>query len=253
MLTARPHRDRHRADRGGLSGDDRARLCRHHEGHVHYQTGRGPRCLAVTYTVAGDHVLLRFPEYNELGRYASGRPVVLEVPDADHPVQVMGVARVVGPALDPLVQQARFPEPAPDGVASRVISLPIDGLVPVRSTQPERLEQDGGMSADAVPWFPLHRGGRVEILDVLEGQRPLASAPVGRLGYTTDSGSRIVPMNFSLVHDALFLRTAPDGEVGRWGIGRQVCFEVDHIHDFLQAGWSVLVIGRLEEPSPART
>ena len=72
------------------------------------------------------------------------------------------------------------------------------------------------MSAVAVPWFPLYRGGRVEILDVLECQRLLASAPVGRLGYTTDSGPRIVPMNFSLVLGALFLRTAPDGEVGRW-------------------------------------
>jgi len=86
----------------------------------------------VTYTVAGGHVLLRFPDYNELGRYAPGRPVVLEVLDADHPVQVMGVAGVVGPALDALVQHARFPEPAPEGVASRVISLPMDALVPVR-------------------------------------------------------------------------------------------------------------------------
>ena len=132
MLTAGPYRGRHRAHRGGLRGESRARLLRHHEGRLHYQTGRGPRCLAVTYTVAGGYVLLRFPDYNELGRYAPGRPVVLEVPDADHRVQVMGVARVVGPALDALVQQATFPEPAPDGVASRVIGLPIHGLVPVR-------------------------------------------------------------------------------------------------------------------------
>ena len=131
MLTARPYRRGHRADREELRGDDRAGLLRHHEGRLHYQTGRGPRCLPVTYTVAGGHVLLRFPDYNELGRYAPGRPVDLEVPDADHPVQVMGVADVVGPALDALVQHARLPEPAPDGVASRVISLPIDALVPV--------------------------------------------------------------------------------------------------------------------------
>ena len=107
------------------------------------------------------------------------------------------------------------------------------------------------MSAVAAPWFSLHRGGRVETLDALECRRLLAIASVGRLGYTVDSGPRIVPMNFSLVRDALFLRTAPDGEVGRWGLGRQACFEVDHVDDFLQAGWSVLVIGRLEEPSPA--
>ena len=107
------------------------------------------------------------------------------------------------------------------------------------------------MSAAAMPWFPMHRGGRVETLDVLECRRLLASAPVGRLGYTTRNGPRIVPMNFSLVRDALFLRTAPDGEVAQWGLGHEACFEVDYVDNLTQAGWSVLVMGRLEEPSPA--
>jgi len=74
---------------------------------------------------------------------------------------------------------------------------------------------------------------------------------VGRLGYTTNIGPRIVPMNFRLVRDALFLRTAPDGEVARWGLGHDACFEVDYVDNLTQAGWSVLVMGRLEEPSPA--
>jgi hypothetical protein len=102
----------------------------------------------------------------------------------------------------------------------------------------------------AVPWLPLERGGRMEHLDLMEGRRLLASVSVGRLGYTAATGPQIVPMNFELVHDALFLRTTPDGEVARWALGREVCFEVDHVDDFLRAGWSVLVVGVLEEPPP---
>lgn len=107
------------------------------------------------------------------------------------------------------------------------------------------------MSAATAPWLPLPRGGRVEYLDLTECRRLLASASVGRLGFTAAGSPRIVPMNFELVREALFLRTTPDGEVARWALDHEVCFEVDHIDDFLQAGWSVLVTGHLEQPSPA--
>ena len=107
------------------------------------------------------------------------------------------------------------------------------------------------MSAPSAPWLPLHRGGRMEYLDLMECRRLLASVSVGRLGYTAATGPRIVPMNFELVRDALFLRTSADSEVARWALGQEVCFEADHIDDFLRAGWSVLVTGLLEEPSPA--
>ncbi len=107
------------------------------------------------------------------------------------------------------------------------------------------------MTAFAAPWLPLHRGGRMEYLDLMECRRLLGSVPVGRLGYTAATGPRILPMNFELVRDSLFLRTAADGEVARWALGQEVCFEVDHVDDYLRAGWSVLVAGLLEEPSPA--
>ena len=106
------------------------------------------------------------------------------------------------------------------------------------------------MTAPAAPWLPLHRGGRMEYLDLMECRRLLASVSVGRLGYTAATGPRIFPMNFTPVRDALFLRTAPDGEVARWAAGQEVCFEVDHVDELLRAGWSVLVTGLLEEPSP---
>ena len=129
MLTVHPWQERRTTGQHGMSSEDRRRLSQHHEGQMHYQTGRGPRCLAVTYAVAGDYVLLRLPEYNELGHYAPGRPVVLEVPEPDHPLQVKGVAQVAGPQHEALVEHARFPEPVPPGVRTRVICLPLDGLV----------------------------------------------------------------------------------------------------------------------------
>jgi hypothetical protein len=114
-----------------VSRSDRRRLSRHREGRLHYQTDRGPRCLAVTYAVAGDYVLLRLPEYNDLGHYAPGRSVVLEVRDPDHDLQVEGVAQAAGPQHQALVERTRFPEPVPTGVTCRVICLPVGGLSPM--------------------------------------------------------------------------------------------------------------------------
>ena len=131
MVTVRPRLDRQASGGHRVSRKDRRRLSRHREGHLHYQTGRGPRCLAVTYTVAGDYVLLRLPEYNDLGRYAPGQPVVLEVPDSDDGFQVEAVAQIAGPQHEALIQRTRFPEPVPTGVTSLVICLPLTGLRPM--------------------------------------------------------------------------------------------------------------------------
>ncbi len=133
MLTVRPRPGLQASSRHRVSSEDRRRLSQHREGQLHYQTGRGPRCLAVTYAVAGDYVLLRLPEYNDLGHYAPGRPVVLEVPDAnpDRGLQVEGVAQAAGPQHKALIEQTRFPEPVLAGVATRVICLPLAGLGPM--------------------------------------------------------------------------------------------------------------------------
>ena len=131
MRTFRRRRDVPASSGQRVSRKDRRRLSRHREGHLHYQTGRGPRCLAVTYAVADDYVLLRLPEYNDLGHYAPGRPVVLEVPDPHHGLQVEGVAQVAGPEHTELIDRTRFPEPVPTGVASRVICLPLAAVGPM--------------------------------------------------------------------------------------------------------------------------
>jgi hypothetical protein len=140
VLAVEPRRGRRAVTRHPASSKDRWRLSRHTEGRIHYQTGRGPRCLAVTYAVAGGYVLLRLPEYNDVTRYAPGRQVVLEVADDPHLLQVRGVAHIAGRQHAGLVEQAIFPEPMPAGVATRVICVPFDEVAAMPALDPTHLE-----------------------------------------------------------------------------------------------------------------
>ena len=108
-------------------------------------------------------------------------------------------------------------------------------------------------AAQTHQWLPIHRGGRLEELDQAECRRLLTATTIGRLGYETDDGPRVVPMNFLLSGDDLTFRTSAHGEVARLAIGRPVCFEVDEVDEFLQTGWSVQVRGVAQEISSEAT
>lgn len=99
------------------------------------------------------------------------------------------------------------------------------------------------MTADTDFWLALSRGGRVLELNRAECLELLAHEKVGRIGYVTEDGPRIVPVNFALVEGLLVLRTLAYGEVARGALNQQVAFEVDGFDDFLRAGWSVLLVG----------
>lgn len=96
--------------------------------------------------------------------------------------------------------------------------------------------------------FPVRAGQLIE-LDTLECRRLLASGAVGRLGYNAPGGSRIVPVNYTLLPDAVVFRTTVTGEIAEHGLGRPVAFEVDDVDLFLRSGWSVLVTAELVELS----
>jgi nitroimidazol reductase NimA-like FMN-containing flavoprotein (pyridoxamine 5'-phosphate oxidase superfamily) len=98
-------------------------------------------------------------------------------------------------------------------------------------------------TANNAGWSLLDRGGRLESLDREECRRLLESANIGRLAYCTDVGPRVVPMNYTLVSDALIFRTSMDTEAGSYLINSPIAFEVDQVDEFLQTGWSVVVIG----------
>ena len=96
-------------------------------------------------------------------------------------------------------------------------------------------------------WSPVHHGGRMEQLDPQECRRLLATTRIGRLGYVSETGPKIVPMNFVVAADNVLLRTAAGNEVARCALNEPVAFQVDQVDEFLQSGWSVLVTGVAEE------
>jgi len=93
------------------------------------------------------------------------------------------------------------------------------------------------MTLDNAAWSLLDRGGRLETLDREECRRLLGSTNIGRLGYCTDSGPRIVPMNYTLVSESVTFRTGIDTEASHELFDHPIAFEVDQVDEFLQAGW----------------
>jgi nitroimidazol reductase NimA-like FMN-containing flavoprotein (pyridoxamine 5'-phosphate oxidase superfamily) len=66
---------------------------------------------------------------------------------------------------------------------------------------------------------------------------------VGRVGFASAAGIVMLPVNFAVTEKTVVVRTAPDTQLAAYADG-PVSFEVDHIDEVLQEGWSVLVQGR---------
>lgn len=79
-------------------------------------------------------------------------------------------------------------------------------------------------------------------LDPDECLRLLRPNGVGRIGFTSDAGVVIVPVNFAVTGNAVVFRTAPDTLLAVHA-GSRLSFEADYIDDALHEGWSVLVQG----------
>jgi nitroimidazol reductase NimA-like FMN-containing flavoprotein (pyridoxamine 5'-phosphate oxidase superfamily) len=100
------------------------------------------------------------------------------------------------------------------------------------------------MTAHEDYWLAMSRGAKIMDLDRAESLRLLAAKKVGRLAFVNDGVPMIMPMNFTLAGDQLIIRTLAHGSVAR-AVDNAVAFEVDDIDDFLEAGWSVVVSGRV--------
>lgn len=82
-------------------------------------------------------------------------------------------------------------------------------------------------------------------LSETECERLLRGGIVGRVGMTAPSGQHIIVVNYSVVEDAVVVRTAPDSILGRFGAGTAVAFEIDQIDYADQRGWSVVAKGHV--------
>jgi nitroimidazol reductase NimA-like FMN-containing flavoprotein (pyridoxamine 5'-phosphate oxidase superfamily) len=79
-----------------------------------------------------------------------------------------------------------------------------------------------------------------------ECERLLRSGVGGRVALCSPNGPHIVPVNHSVVDDALVIRTSPYSLLGTYGRDSMLAFEVDQFDHERQRGWSVVARGRAE-------
>lgn len=68
----------------------------------------------------------------------------------------------------------------------------------------------------------------------------------GRVALSGPTGPHIVPVNYSVVDDAVIVRTSPYSVLGTYGRDTTLAFEVDQVDHEHQRGWSVVARGRAQ-------
>jgi nitroimidazol reductase NimA-like FMN-containing flavoprotein (pyridoxamine 5'-phosphate oxidase superfamily) len=87
----------------------------------------------------------------------------------------------------------------------------------------------------------------MEILTAEECITLLRQVSVGRIGITVGALPVILPVNYSIVNDAVMFRTSPGSKLAAASANSVVAFEVDSHRDDGCSGWSVLVQGIARE------
>lgn len=104
--------------------------------------------------------------------------------------------------------------------------------------------------------MPTNDEDRVlEILDELECRQLLASAHLGRLGFTDGALPAIVPVPFAIAEDSLVIPARPGNWVAAAMRGSVVAVGVDTYDVDARTGWGVTAIGpsRVVPTAPAPT
>ncbi len=66
------------------------------------------------------------------------------------------------------------------------------------------------------------------------------------MGFNGPDGPQMLPVNYVVYRNSIFFRTAADSALAGAMHNRRVAFEIDDIDEFMQRGWSVLVVGDAE-------
>jgi len=74
----------------------------------------------------------------------------------------------------------------------------------------------------------------------------LRAGLVGRVAVCTPDGPHILPVNYSVVDDAVVIRTTPYSLLGSNAKGSVLALEVDQFDYEYQRGWSVVARGRCD-------
>lgn len=85
---------------------------------------------------------------------------------------------------------------------------------------------------------------RDECLDLI------ATATLGRVGLTSGALPVVLPVNFRLLGDRIFIRTGHGTKLDAAVSDAVVAFEVDDFDPMDHTGWSVMITGRASEVDP---
>jgi nitroimidazol reductase NimA-like FMN-containing flavoprotein (pyridoxamine 5'-phosphate oxidase superfamily) len=74
----------------------------------------------------------------------------------------------------------------------------------------------------------------------------LRTGVAGRVAVSTPTGPHIVPVNYTMLDDAIIIRTAPYSLLGTYGRDTTFAFEIDEFDRERGRAWSVQARGRVE-------
>jgi nitroimidazol reductase NimA-like FMN-containing flavoprotein (pyridoxamine 5'-phosphate oxidase superfamily) len=86
----------------------------------------------------------------------------------------------------------------------------------------------------------------IEVLERRECLELLAGDVIGRVAVLSGGAPVVFPVNYALDGEAVVFRTAPGTKLAASGRG-PASFEIDCFDREARSGWSVVVVGRLEE------
>ena len=89
-------------------------------------------------------------------------------------------------------------------------------------------------------WFKSHLRDipRDECFELLESRQ------IGRVGFVDADGPVVLPVNYVVHNETVFIATSPTNSLSSDAVGRPVAFEVDEIDEFNETGWSLLARGQ---------
>lgn len=97
---------------------------------------------------------------------------------------------------------------------------------------------EGKAGAPAPDGNDLSRERCIELLETI---------PIGRIGFTTDDGPLVLPVNYAWFEGSIVFRSLDGQKMAAATEGQVVCFEVDEWDADTRSGWSVVVRGPARE------
>src|SRR5690606_37905067 len=88
-----------------------------------------------------------------------------------------------------------------------------------------------------------HRPGDLVAIDPNDCVALLESTPWVRIGFATDGGVAVLPVNHLLYESAIFFRTGPGSKLGSAAASGPVTVQADGGDPATREGWSVMARG----------